>query len=127
MKQWNCRALEEEEKDDLLAKAELCRLAMAAEGQPYLLPVAVQTQKDETGEWTFRIQSPVYGMKMEYLKANRRVALEFEGSSAEGTDSVVAFGIARFRLRGGGKAEIKITPYQISGRRYYAEQKHPEE
>ena len=94
MKQWNCRALEEEEKDDLLAKAELCRLAMAAEGQPYLLPVAVQTQKDETGEWTFRIQSPVYGMKMEYLKANRRVALEFEGSSAEGTDSVVAFGIA---------------------------------
>ena len=121
MKQWSYRKLEDGEMDSLLAKAELCRMAMAAEGQPYLLPVAVQTQKDGDGEYVFRIQSPIYGMKMEYLRENRRVALEFERHDADGVESVVVFGIARFALpkNGGGKAEIKITPYQMTGRRYY--------
>lgn len=127
MTEWNCRVLEEWEVDRLLAEAKLCRLAVAADNQPYLLPLAVAVEKDPNGDYVFRIQSPLYGMKMEYLRLSRRVALEFERPCPYGAESVVAFGIARFHLpkNGGGRAEIKITPYQISGR-CCTKQKHPE-
>ena len=128
MTDWSCRVLEEHEVDRLLEKTSLCRMAMAAADQPYLLPMAVQTEKDENGDYVFRMQSPLYGTKMEYLQANRRVVLEFERPYDGGVESVVAFGIARFHLpeNGGGRAEIKVTPYQLSGR-CCTKQKHPEE
>ena len=128
MTQWNCRVLEEWEIDRLLDEATLCRLALAADNQPYLLPLGVCTEKDGDGNYVFRIQSPIYGTKMEYLQQSRRVALEFERPCADGVESVVAFGIARFLLpkNGGGRAEIKVTPYQISGR-CCTKQKHPGE
>ncbi|MBP0962684.1 MAG: pyridoxamine 5'-phosphate oxidase family protein, partial [Oscillospiraceae bacterium] len=90
MTQWNCRVLEEWETDRLLAEAELCRMAVSADNQPYLLPLAVRTQKTADGDYVFRIQSPLYGMKMEYLQVNRRVALEFERLCPNGVESVVA-------------------------------------
>lgn len=120
------RVLDEEELAELLEGAQVCRLAMAEGEQPYLVPVAVRAVREESG-WVFRIQSPVYGAKMEYLRANRRVALELERSCAEGTDTVVAFGIARFVLPpgGGGRAEIKVTAYHLTGRRFFAQKSPP--
>lgn len=126
--QWQSwRALQEGELEELLNGATLCRLAMADEGQPYLVPVAVRAAR-EGADWVFRIQSPVYGAKMEYLRANRRVALELERPCPDGVESVVAFGIARFVLppHGGGRAELKITAYQISGRRFLTQKNPPE-
>jgi len=114
------RQLEAWEIDRLLVQANLCRIAFSEGVQPYLLPMNCKAEKTPEDGYVFRLNSRVYGMKMQYLEANRRVALEFERHTPEGVESVVAFGIVRFHLppTEGGKAEWKVEPFQISGRYY---------
>ena len=122
------RELEAWETDRLLQQATFCRVAFADGVQPYLLPMVCRAEKTPGGGWLFRLTSRRYGMKMQYLEANRRVALEFERQTPDGVESVVAFGLVRFHLppTEGGKAEWKVEPFQISGR-YYGKENHPEE
>ena len=122
------RELEEWEIDRLVQQAKVCRIAFADGMQPYLLPMSCMVEKAPHGGYVFRLTSCRYGMKMQYLEANRRVALEFERQTPDGVESVVAFGLVRFHLppTEGGKAEWKVEPFQISGR-YYGKEKHPEE
>lgn len=121
------RELEDWEIDRLLQQMQLCRVAFGDGVQPYLLPMACTAEKNSEGGYVFRLTSRRYGMKMQYLEANRRVALAFERQTPDGVESVVVFGLVRFHLppAEGGKAEWKVEPFQISGR-YYGKQKHPE-
>jgi len=106
---------------EVLEQAGWCRLAMAERGQPYLVPMAYAVEWPGGETAVFRLRSPRWGLKMQCLEQNRRVALEAERPGPGWVDSVVAFGFARFAPPQPGRAwgDIKVETFQLTGRRHF--------
>ena len=62
--------------DDLLATAEVCRMAMVDDGEPYIVPVNYGYRDN-----VLYVHSAAAGRKIDILKRNSRVCFEIESPS----------------------------------------------
>jgi len=63
--------------NDIFATAEVCRIAMVDDGEPYVVPLNFGYRDN-----TLYIHSAGAGRKIDILKRNSRVCFEIEGASA---------------------------------------------
>ena len=119
MEFWHYRRLEEGELRRLVEQSPWCRLGLAVGGQPYVVPIHFRAEWQEGGP-VLRMTSPAYGLKIQCLEADRRVAVEFDRRGEDWAESAVGFGFARFAPVPGPPPllEIKVNLYQLTGRRY---------
>ncbi|NOX48224.1 MAG: pyridoxamine 5'-phosphate oxidase family protein [Chlorobi bacterium] len=93
------------EIDEIINKAEVCRLAFAKDNEPYLVPVSYGYD----GENIF-IHTAREGKKINFLKLNDRVCFEFEADTKIVTHaSIPCKWTASFRSVIGFGRMIKIT------------------
>ncbi|MDD3164809.1 MAG: pyridoxamine 5'-phosphate oxidase family protein [Oscillospiraceae bacterium] len=96
MHEHNYKKLNREEIFAVLRQAPYCRLAVAENDQPYLVPMQYRW-KYENGRLWFLLYSAERGEKMRCMHRNNKVALEFEVLREYTIDTVVAKGrIVRF-------------------------------
>ena len=93
------------EIDEIINKAEVCRLAFAKDNEPYLIPVSYGYD----GNSIF-VHTAKEGKKIEFLKSNDRVCFEFEtDTKIVGHDTIGCKWTASFKsVIGYGKMQ-KIT------------------
>ena len=102
---------------DLLRQARVARLAVAAGGQPYIVPMCVQWQLD--GDTSIlHMASMAGGRKLEILAENDMVALEIEKETCVGTDVVLAQGRCIVLPVEAG-VRLAVIVRELSGRRYF--------
>lgn len=63
------------EIDSIIRSALVCRLAFAAEGEPYIVPISFGFDGD-----ALYFHTAMAGRKLEFVEANNRICFEFEGN-----------------------------------------------
>ena len=107
--------LTREEILDVLRQTQVCRLAVAQDDQPYVVPMRYRWRYDEQGRLWFWLCSPPCGRKLRWMQANSRVALEFEEQEGTAvTHTVLVRGrVVRFRQRS-PRAPYRVEIYAAS-------------
>ena len=86
MKKEDSSAVNRQEIEEILGQCKVCRLAMIADGQPYVIPLNFGYAWDDDG-LTLYFHSGLRGKKMDALWANPRVCFELDweaGLTGEG-------------------------------------------
>lgn len=108
--------LTSEEISKIISKCSYCHLTVSNYNVPYTIPVFYEYKKEKE-RYIFYIKSKCYGKKIDFLKNNDTVCLEFDTKNNEYIDSVVITGNAQLQVDG----EIMlIIVYSecINGRRF---------
>jgi hypothetical protein len=88
--------------EDILSKAEICRIAMVNNGQPYLVPVNYGYYDN-----AIYIHSAAKGKKIDILKQNNRVCFEVDYGHEVQKDALACNWTAKYRsLIGFGTVDI---------------------
>jgi hypothetical protein len=94
-----------DEIDRIIEGARICRLAMARDGEPYLIPLNFGYDRH-----SLHFHSAGDGKKLEILKENPRVWFEIEGDCRliPGKDAPCGWGMAYESVMGGGRVVFII-------------------
>lgn len=103
---------------DILRCGGLARLALCADGRPYVVPMAFQLEA-AGAQPILHLASPGKGRKMDILRRNSHVCLEVERASCAWIDTVLAEGQITAGIAEGGGVLLQLLPENISGRRYF--------
>lgn len=88
--------------EEILSKAEICRVAMVSEGEPYLVPVNYGFTED-----AIYIHSASRGKKIDILRKNNRVCFEIDYGHEVLKDELACNWTAKYRsLIGYGSVDI---------------------
>lgn len=100
--------------------AQYCLLTVVNGNQPYCVPTNYQW-KFEDGRLWFLIFSNESGKKMDFIKGNKKVCLQFQNVNENNVESVIADGKV-FRIEKDEENEsmvfIEILATKVSGRTY---------
>ena len=107
---------------EVLKKAPNCVLSVAQNNQPYSVPINYQWKFEEGRLW-FLIPSSEVGKKMNIIKGNRKVCLQFQHMEENFVETVVANGMVIRIEKDENEAEnglvfIEILATSVSGRSY---------
>ena len=107
---------------EVLKKAPSCVLSVAQNNQPYSVPINYQWKFEEGRLW-FLVPSSEVGKKMNIIKGNRKVCLQFQHMDENLVETVVANGMVIRIEKDENKAEnaavfIEILATSVSGRSY---------
>lgn len=102
---------------DVLRPGGIARLALARDGQPYVIPMAFQLEMQGVRP-ILHLASPAQGRKVDILRSNDRVCLESELPSCAWIDTVLVEGRATVDAIQGG-LEIRVQPHSMTGRRIF--------
>lgn len=92
--------------DRVLREAEVCRIALVDEGEPYLVPLSFGIQDN-----AIYVHSAKAGRKMDILRKNPRVCFEMEGHSSVVKHAEACHWGAKCRsVIGYGRVEILTNP-----------------
>lgn len=103
---------------DALREGGIARLALAEDGQPYVVPMAFQLEVVRA-QPILHLASPAAGRKMDVLRGNDRVCLEVERPGCAWYDVVLAEGRATLGAAQEPGVEIRVHPHTLSGRRFF--------
>lgn len=103
---------------DVLREGGVARLALAEDGQPYVVPMAFQLEV-RRAQPILHLASPAAGRKINILRQNDKVCLEAERPGCAWYDVVLAEGRATLGAAGEGGAELCVYPHTLSGRRFF--------
>jgi len=107
---------------DVLRGAELCRLAVEEDGQPWCVPMRFQFEVSGT-ETVIHLTMPDHGRKLEAMSRNDRVCLEFELPGCAWTDTLIITGRVSVGMYVPGQAmHLRVRAREMSGRRFYMEE-----
>ncbi|OPX58541.1 MAG: Pyridoxamine 5'-phosphate oxidase [Methanomassiliicoccales archaeon PtaB.Bin134] len=98
-----------EEMERVIMRAEVCRLAMIDDGEPYIVPMNFGYR-----DRRLYFHCAREGRKLDVLRANPRVCFELEGEAALVEGERACQWTTRFEsVIGWGKAEIVTDPYGV--------------
>lgn len=120
MNKINCRDLSLNEIINLLNKVNYCRLGVVEDNKPYIIPMwfNYRFNKDSI---KFFLHSRKTGMKIDCIKRNSNVVLEFDRNVGNAVDSVVVNGKIKVtnNICDGDEFILEVVSYNISGRRNF--------
>lgn len=116
----NYRELSPAEILEVLNASGWCRLGVAENNQPYVVPMYFSYGQDDDGNLFFVLYSSAVGIKMQYLTANDKVCLEFEQKTGDGVETVVVLGDAQIVEQEDGQAKIFVMAREGIGRLYFS-------
>jgi len=103
---------------DVLRPGGVARLALAEDGQPYVVPMAFQLEVQQV-QPILHLASPATGRKVDILRANDQVCLEVECPGVAWFDVVLAEGTATLGAAQEEGVHIRVYPHTLSGRRFF--------
>lgn len=103
---------------DVLREGGIARLALAEDGQPYVVPVHFQLEVHKA-QPILHLASPTVGRKMDILRSNDLVCLEMERPGCAWHDVVLAEGHAVLNAAQESGLHIRVYPHALSGRRFF--------
>ena len=107
---------------DILRGAELCRLAVEEEGQPWCVPMHFQFEISR-GSTFIHLAMPDHGRKLEAMATNDRVCLEFELPGCAWLDVLIVTGRATVGVYVPGQLmHLRVRVLEMSGRRFFLEE-----
>lgn len=105
---------------DVLRSADVCRLAVDDDGQPWCVPMRFQFEI-ERGVTFIHLTMPDHGRKLDAMTGNDQVCLEFEAPGCAWMDVVILTGRAAVGLYVPGELmHLRIRVAEMSGRRFFA-------
>ena len=88
--------------ESIIRKATVCRLAMAKDNQPYVVPMCFGYEDN-----ALYFHSATEGKKLDILKENNRVCFEMDiGQEIVPSDSACQWGMTYYSIIGSGKASF---------------------
>lgn len=120
MNKIDCRDLSLNEIINFLNKVSYCRLGVVEDNKPYVIPMwfSYRFNKDSI---KFFLHSRKIGMKINCIKKNSSVVLEFDRNVGNAVDSVVVRGNIKVtnNLCDGDEFILEVISSNISGRRNF--------
>ncbi len=120
MKKSNYRELTWNEIINMLNKIQYCRLAVAKDNQPYVVPVYFN-YKFEKNNIKFTLHSEDSGSKIQCMNSNNKVCLEFDRNIGNAIDSIIVIGEAKICNNPCeiNSAILEVTSSNVTGRRTF--------
>ena len=119
MPKWRWQELNILQMYDILRGAEVCRLAVEEDGQPWCVPMHFQFEISR-GITYIHLTMPDHGRKLDAMAMNDRVCLEFELPGCAWLDVLVVEGRATVGICvPGGLTHLRIRVQEMSGRRFF--------
>ena len=120
MNKIDCRDLSLNEIINLFNKVNYCRLGVIDENKPYIIPMWFSYRFNKNSV-KFFLKSRKIGMKVDCIKKNINVVLEFDRNIGDAVDSVVARGKIKLinNVCDTDELILEITSSNISGRRNF--------
>lgn len=103
---------------DVLREGGVARLALADQGQPYVIPMLFQLEMRQL-QPILHLASPAAGRKLDVLHSNNRVCLEVERCGCAWMDVVLAEGQALLEPAREAGVIIHVYPHRLTGRRFF--------
>lgn len=123
---YDYRELSESQNEEVIRKSLYCRLSVSKGKFPYTIPMYYHFERTDDA-YLFFLESSIVGHKMNAIRRNERVCLEFESIRNYRISSVVARGIVQSVSTQdimSGIVTIVIRSLKISGRQYRLRRKN---